>query len=167
MPEYKHNLMKTILSIGLLAVSGLSGVASADSSTQIVDGTNPQALVNIIQDLGYRANLEIDGDGDPMIRSSVGGTQFAVVFYGCGETHDKCQILLFKAGYELEEKVGMNLINQWNATRLFGRAYLDDVSDPWIELVLNVHGGVTRQQFENTFEWWETSVGEFEDEIGV
>ena len=44
---------------------------------------------------------------------------------------------------------------------------LKNVSDPWIELVLNMQGGVTRQQFEKTFEWWETSVGEFEDEIGV
>ena len=61
----------------------------------------------------------------------------------------------------------MDVINQWNATRLFGRAYLDEVSDPWLELVLNMQGGVTRTQFEKTFEWWETSVGEFEDEIGV
>lgn len=141
-----------------------SGSALAE---QLVDATDPQALVDIIQDLGYRASLEVDGEGDPLIRSSVGGTQFALVFYGCSESHDECEILLFKAGYELNEKVSMDVINQWNATRLFGRAYLDEVSDPWIELVLNVRGGVTRKQFESTFEWWETSVGEFEDAIGV
>ena len=157
--------MKTILALVCAAV--MSHTAIADSDSEIVDGTNPEQLVNIIQELGYRARLEIDGDGDPMIRSSVGGTQFAVVFYGCSDSHDQCQILLFKAGYELNDKVGIDIINQWNATRLFGRAYLDEVNDPWIELVLNVHGGVTRKQFENTFEWWESSVGEFEDEIGV
>ena len=157
----------------LAAMAFLIGAATAtarshaEGSAQIIDGSDPAALVNIIQDLGYRATLEVDGEGDPLIRSSVGGTQFALVFYGCSEQHDGCQILLFKAGYELNEKVGMEVINQWNATRLFGRAYLDDVSDPWIELVLNMHGGVTRTQFEKTFEWWETSVGEFEDEIGV
>ncbi len=139
----------------------------AEDGIQIVDGSDPVTLVNIIQDLGYRARLEVDGEGDPLIRSSVGGTDFALVFYGCSEQHDGCQILLFKAGYELNDKVGMDLINQWNATRLFGRAYLDEVSDPWIELVLNMHGGVTRAQFEKTFEWWETSIGEFEDELGV
>ena len=57
--------------------------------------------------------------------------------------------------------------NDARSYQLIGRAYLDEVNDPWIELVLNVHGGVTRTQFENTFEWWESSVGEFEDEIGV
>lgn len=160
--------MKTILSVVLLMITtGFNSEVMADSEKQIVDATNPEQLVTIIQELGYRAQLEVDGDGDPMIRSSVGGTQFALVFYGCSVEHSGCQILLFKAGYEMEEKVGMEIINEWNATRLFGRAYLDDVNDPWIELVLNVHGGVTRQQFENTFEWWESSVGEFEDEIGV
>ncbi len=161
-------MWKLIVLLALLSVTAWSPTtAAADKGAQIVDGTDPAALVNIIQDLGYRATLEVDGEGDPLIRSSVGGTQFALVFYGCSEQNDGCQILLFKAGYELNDKVGMDVINQWNATRLFGRAYLDDVSDPWLELVLNMQGGVTRAQFEKTFEWWETSVGEFEDEIGV
>ncbi len=154
------------LTLVCLMVS-FSGPLRADTTKQIVDGSSPEALVNIIQDMGYRASLETDSEGDPMIRSSVGGTQFAVVFYGCNDDHRDCQIVLFKAGYELNDKVGLDVINQWNATRLFGRAYLDEVSDPWIELVLNMQGGVTRSQFERTFEWWETSVGEFEDEIGV
>ncbi|MEJ2088803.1 MAG: YbjN domain-containing protein [Gammaproteobacteria bacterium] len=162
--------MKTLVALMctvMLSPAVNAADAVANVAQEIVDATNPEQLVKIIQDLGYRAKLEIDGDGDPMIRSSVGGTQFAVVFYGCSERHDQCQILLFKAGYEMDKKIGMDVINQWNATRLFGRAYLDEVSDPWIELVLNVHGGVTRRQFENTFEWWESSVGEFEDEIGT
>jgi hypothetical protein len=161
--------MKPLAIFTLAALAALlgSGTAQADGKPQIVDGSDPEALVSIIQDLGYRARLEVDGAGDPLIRSSVGGTQFAVVFYGCTENHDQCQILLFKAGYELKRKVGLELINQWNATRLFGRAYLDDVDDPWLELVLNVRGGVTREQFEQTFDWWESSVGEFEKELGV
>jgi len=137
------------------------------STTDIVDATHPETLVSIIRDLGYRAELESDSEGDPMIRSSVGGTRFSLVFYGCTDSHEACEIVLFKAGWELKRKIGMDVINRWNATRLFGRAYLDDVMDPWIELVLNLRGGVTRAQFESTFEWWENSVGEFEDEIGV
>lgn len=161
-------MKKLLLALVLLGTCNLSLAGTkAQPVEQIIDGSDPQTLVDIIQALGYRANLEVDGEGDPMIRSSVGGTEFALVFYGCSEQHDNCEILLFKAGYELNDKVGMDVINQWNATRLFGRAYLDDVSDPWIELVLNMHGGVTRTQFEKTFAWWESSVGEFEDELGV
>ncbi len=152
-----------VLLWGLLAWSAETPAAAGD----IVDATDPAALVGIIQDMGYRADLEVDAEGDPLIRSSVGGTRFSLVFYGCSKKHDRCEILLFKAGWELERKIDMEVINRWNATRLFGRAYLDDVMDPWIELVLNLQGGVTRAQFESTFGWWENSVGEFEDEIGV
>ena len=161
--------MKFVALLSLSVLVAFLGTDStrADGTPEIVDGSDPEALVSIIQDLGYRAILEVDGQGDPLIRSSVGGTQFAVVFYGCSEDHDQCQILLFKAGYEMDQKVDLELINEWNATRLFGRAYLDDVDDPWIELVLTVRGGVTREQFEQTFEWWESSVGEFEKELGV
>jgi hypothetical protein len=169
LPHEKELHMRTALLLGIFASSVLLAFESnaGEVENQIVDATDPGKLVSIIQNLGYRAKLEVDADGDPMIRSSVGGTQFAVVFYGCSAEHDECQILLFKAGYDLVDKVGMEVINQWNATRLFGRAYLDDIQDPWLEMVLNVNGGVTRQQFETTFEWWESSLGEFEDEIGV
>jgi len=156
-----------LILLGLfLAAAGAPAVARSEGA-DLVDARKPEALVRIFQDLGYRADLQTDGEGDPLILSSVGGTRFSVVFYGCSDNHDECEILLFKAGWELEHKVGMEVINHWNATRLFGRAYLDEVMDPWIELVLNVRGGVTRAQFESTFEWWESSVGEFEDEIGV
>lgn len=160
--------MKPPVAWQLLLPALLSWPAAASASAaDIVDASDPQALVRIIQDLGYRADLEVDAEGDPLIRSSVGGTRFSLVFYGCSDAHNGCEIVLFKAGWELKKKVGIDVINQWNATRLFGRAYLDDVMDPWIELVLNLRGGVTRRQFESTFEWWENSVGEFEDEIGV
>ena len=75
-----------------LIASSANHALAAETQRQIVDGTDPKALVAIIQDLGYRALLEVDGDGDPMIRSSVGGTQFAVVFYGCSDTHDPQEI---------------------------------------------------------------------------
>lgn len=152
------------LALAALVAGSASARVTADD---LVDATDPQALVRIIQDLGYRADLEVDSEGDPLIRSSVGGTQFALLFYGCTDNHDRCGILLFKAGWDLDRQVDMNVINRWNATRLFGRAYLDEVMDPWIELVLNLQGGVTRTQFESTFEWWGTSVGQFEEEIGV
>lgn len=152
-----------VLLLGLLCWSADSRASAVD----IIDATDPQALVGIIRDLGYRAELEVDAEGDPLIRSSVGGTRFSLVFYGCTDTHERCEIVLFKAGWELKNKVDIGVINRWNATKLFGRAYLDDVLDPWIELVLNLRGGVTRAQFESTFEWWQSSVDEFEEEIGA
>ena len=64
--------MKRLLSFTALLLTLSGPAAVADGSPQIVDATDPERLVGIIQELGYRARLEVDGDGDPMIRSSVG-----------------------------------------------------------------------------------------------
>lgn len=132
----------------------------------LVDAGDPEKLVSIIRSLGYRAELETDNVGDPLIRSSVGGTRFAIIFYGCDEaTHDNCKLLLYKVGYDLTDGIDLEVVNQWNATELVGRAYRDDVNDPWLEMSWNLSGGVSALNFESTFEWWEASVGRFERHI--
>lgn len=139
----------------------------AAMADELVDATDAKKLVSIIRDLGYRAELETDAMGDPLIRSSVGGTRFAIVFYGCDEKrHDNCDLLLYKVGYDMKEGVDLDVVNRWNATQLVGRAYRDDVDDPWLEMAWNMTGGVSARNFESTFEWWEVTVAEFEEHIG-
>jgi hypothetical protein len=142
-------------------------LAHPAAAAELVDASEPETLVAIIQELGYRAKLETDGLGDPLIVSSVGGTEFSIQFYGCNElTHAACKLLLFKVGYDLDEGTTHAVINEWNATKLVGRAYLDDESDPWFEMPVNMDGGISRPNFEDTFDWWEVSIEGFEDHIG-
>lgn len=161
--------MKGRLQSALLAVAGAASLMShaAAAADELVDASDPNKLVTLIQDLGYRADLRSDEVGDPLIKSSVGGTQFAIVFYGCDEAHhDGCDFLLFKVGYDMDDGVPVDVINRWNAKQLVGRAYRDDVDDPWLEMALNLKGGVSGSNFASTFEWWEASVGEFQTQIG-
>ena len=154
--------MKVAAKLGVLAAcTALAPALSAET----VDATDPGKLVSIIQELGYRAVLETDSVGDPMIRSSAGGTSFSILFFGC--TNGKaCRTLLFKAGYDLDSGTTLDVVEAWNEGTLYGRAYLDDEADPWLELSVNMHGGVSRQNFEDTYDWWEVIVGDFEDRIG-
>lgn len=146
----------------------LAGAAPAGWGAEIVDASDPDRLRGIIQDLGYRARLDVDNVGDPLIMSSVGGTEFAIVFYGCDEsTHDACDFLLFKVGYDLAAGASLDAVNRWNATQLVGRAYLDDVDDPWLEMPVVLERGISRGNFEALFEWWELSVSVFEEQIGA
>jgi hypothetical protein len=149
--------------VGLLvAMPSPIGVAK-----DLVDAADPDELVALIRDLGYRAELEIDAAGDPLIRSSVGGTKFAIIFYGCDEhRHDGCDFLLYKVGYDLDDGVDLDVVNAWNASQLVGRAYRDEVDDPWLEMAWNLTGGVSRRNFESTFGWWERTVAQFENHIG-
>lgn len=147
-----------------LAVSAVFALLAPVLCAGTVDATDPAELVSIIQELGYRGVLEVDDAGDPMIRSSVGGTEFTILFHGC-EDGNECRSLLFRVGYDLPDGTTVEVVNDWNATKLFGRAYLDEESDPWLELTMNTYGGVSRLNFEDTFDWWEIVVADFEDHV--
>lgn len=143
----------------------LLAAATSAAAAETVDATDPQRLASIIRDLGYRAMLTTDNTGDPMITTSVGGTDVSILFFGCVANAD-CKTLLFKVGYDLAGGTTLEAVNVWNTENLYGRAYLDDENDPWIEMPVNLFAGVTRENFEDTFDWWEVVVGEFEDHIG-
>lgn len=149
--------------VAMFPIAGLNSAVAEEW----VDATRPERLVSVIQELGYRAKLESDNLGEPMIRSSVGGTDFSVLFFGCDQkSHDACKLLLFKVGYDLTDGTTLEVINDWNRTKLVGRAYLDDEDDPWLEMTVNLDAGVSRKNFEDTFDWWEVTVEEFESHIG-
>jgi hypothetical protein len=151
----------------LASAIGLVLPAAFEAGAQeIVDATDPEKLVAVIQDLGYRARLDVDNLGDPVIQSSVGGTDFSILFFGCDEeSHEQCKLLLFKVGYDLDDGTTLGVVNEWNESRLVGRAYLDDEMDPWLEMAVNMDGGVSRPNFEDTFDWWEVTLEDFESHI--
>lgn len=156
--------MRTLAQISAATVA--MALAQSSIAEELVDATNPERMVSVIQELGYRAKLDVDNIGDPIIHSSVGGTDFSLQFFGCTEdNNDQCKLLLFKVGYDLSEGMNLKAVNSWNQEALFGRAYLDDEDDPWFELEVNMYGGVSRQNFEFTFNRWEVTVASFEEHI--
>jgi hypothetical protein len=57
-------------------------------------------------------------------------------------------------------------MQHWNADKRFASAYLDDESDPFLQMDVNTEGGITRENFESTFDLWQSLKGEFEGFIG-
>lgn len=159
--------MKNIARISIVVMAiVVTQTSFAEDSERLVDATDPEGLVSVFQDLGYRAKLDVDSAGDPIIYSSVGGTDYALQFFGCAEdTNDQCTLLLFKVGYDLDEGTTFDTVNKWNHENVVGKAHLDDVYDPWLSWAVNMHGGVSRKNFEDTIDWWEVIVSDFENHI--
>lgn len=149
---------------GITAAVAFSASAIASAAGPFVDATNPGQLASIIQDLGYRAAVDVDGIGDPMIRSSAEGIEFVIYFYNCTD-NAACKFVLFRAGFDLVNGTTDDVVNEWNANALFGRAYLDDEADPWLEMSVNLDGGVSRANFEDSYHWWTVVLGGFKDHI--
>lgn len=155
-------LVRTLV---LIATLMLMQAADAQSRSKLLDATDPERIAATIQDLGYRARLEIEDDKNTTIYSSVGGTEFVIQFLSCDNGFAECKVLLFKVGYDLADGTSLETVETFNEQTIIGRAYLDDENDPWLEFSVNLYGGVTRTNFEDTFDWWEVIVAEFENHI--
>jgi len=139
----------------------LSAAAAAD----MIDATNAARIAQKLTDLGYRAKMDTDGAGDPMIRSAASGANFSVFFYGCTDGAD-CTAVQFQAGFDLADASTAAKMNEWNKTHRFGTAYIDDEGDPMLQMDVTLDGGVSEANFADVVDWWEIVLGEFQDYIG-
>lgn len=135
-----------------------SEVTVEQAYTQI---TGPE-LQGLMQDWDYRAELDVDNVGDPKITSNSNGVSYAVFFYECDDqTPKQCGSLGLSISFDLETPFDIARINEWNLTKRFASAALDDEGDPKLEMSVNVVGGVTAKGLREWFDWWETGLGEF------
>jgi hypothetical protein len=138
----------------------------ARPSVAMVRGQDPQSVVAALVGGGYKAVLGTDKVGDPMITSGVSGTAFQVFFYNC-TAHKDCATVQFHSGYSLTAKPTADLMNQWNKSQRFGRAYLDGEGDPILEMDVDLDdGGLSPALFIDNIEFWASILGNFEKHIG-
>ena len=150
--------------LGGAAARGAARAGQGDSA--LVDATDPQRLVALMQEEGYRAELGVDGVGDPEITSATGGAAFHVQFYDCDDDNRNCRSLLFRSGFDLDAPMALEDINAWNRGRRFGSAWLDDEGDPFLEMSVTLDGGVSEANFADIVDWWSVALGEFTEHIG-
>lgn len=160
--------MKTRLAAAAVAVCLFA--ASSNAQTDLVpgnvDASDASVLVDVLQGLGYRAMLSTDAGGDPLILSSANGDEFRIYFYGCSNGRS-CRNIQFSKGYDMDEGMSLEQANAWNREYRFGKVWLDGDSDPFIEMDVNLDvGGVARENFADTFDWWLVTTSQFETYIG-
>ncbi len=139
-------------------------IVAQPAAAQNVDATRPETIVAALREAGYRAVLDKDNSGDPMVKSGAAGVDFSVYFYNCTATK-ACKTVQFHAGF-VKKGVTLDTINTWNATHRFARAYLDDEKDPRIEMDVDLdHGGLPTKLFQANLATWDSLVGEFQKTI--
>lgn len=141
-------------------------LTAAPAVAQSVSAANPNGVVAAMQDMGYRASLDTDGVGDPMIESAAEGVNYRIYFFGCSDNAN-CDSLMFSAGFDLTNGMGVTAINDWNSDAVITRGYLDDEDDPYLEMyVLTGDGaGIPGDVFEQAVDEWNGSLSRFQDAI--
>ena len=131
----------------------------------LVVAQNPQQLLDIMTEHGWTAKMGTDSYGDPMIEGEISQSSYTIFFYGCTDNKD-CRFIQFFSGWDLTNGISLDQINDWNKDKLFGTAYRDDEDDPLLSIVVNLEGGVSRDNFISTLDWFQFTLEEFETHIG-
>ena len=152
-----RNGFKAAILAGLLATSGLA--IAAPAANKLIDGHNPQAILALAKDLGA-ASLDKDDVGDPMITGQMDGYHYDLFFYDC-EQGRNCNTVQFRATFEPDKKATYARMHTWNKTKRFGQAYLDDNRDAVLTWDINLTGGVTVDNWNDTMDTWGHTMDSF------
>jgi hypothetical protein len=158
------------ISDGLAALLGRAqqGTQTAPAPVPLggnmIDATSPQALAELLQQQGYRAVVGQDTSGNPKIDSSAAGVDYSIYFYGCNNGSD-CQSLNFSSGFDLDRGTSFQAMNDWNSSQFFAYAYLDDESDPFLNMDMNLAYGVSADNFVDSLAIWEQLLSDFQGHI--
>lgn len=157
------SVLAVVLVLTLFAVSAQAQRSTRPARTdRLVTSNDGNVLLEFARTLGD-ATLGKDSFGDPEIKGDVNGTDYRIYFDGCTSGRD-CSDMIFVVHWE-DDYVTMDDVNEWNAGRYHGKAYLDSDGDPAMELVVNLAHGVSRANMESTFELWERTVSRFESSV--
>jgi hypothetical protein len=141
-----------------------SGGAEAQTKKLPRDKSDLDRVVRLLQDVGYRAAPDTAAS-TPTVHSKFNGVNSRIQLANCGTDGKACTLMLFHAGFDTPDGVDMKIINDWNADKFFGRAYLDNEKDPHIDLASSLVG-VTDENIKDIIERWDLVIAEFSKAIG-
>lgn len=152
--------MTLTLRVVLLVFALLAGPVAAQD---LITAENPGKILEIARGFGS-AELETDEDGAPMIRGRMDGQQYSVFFFGCQNGSDCTTIQFWTWVTAPADPLGAT--NRWNRDFRFGKAYIDSVGDIVIEWDVNLWGGVSPSNLDDTFDWWRTVMSRLDEVFG-
>ncbi|HRQ66141.1 MAG TPA: YbjN domain-containing protein [Xanthomonadaceae bacterium] len=117
-------------------------LAPAAQSSDLIEKLDGRTVRSILGDLGFTGS-EIDTDDDVIV--SMQGYRVLVVVGS-----DKGRSLMARFAIS-GTGATLRSMNDWNRTKRYSRAYLDDDGDPVLESDLDLDGGVHRKRVEDFF----------------
>lgn len=144
------HLSRSRMPFALLAAA--TSALAAPALGQMIDGSRPERVLSVARSFGT-AELGRDKQGDPKIDGRIEGARYTVLFYGCKDGKS-CRSLQFYAAFEVVKKPTLDEVNAFNSTNRFGKVHVDKDGDPVVELDVNLDGGVSQKNLDDTFDWW-------------
>lgn len=142
-------------------------VAAVPASAQlggIITGDDVDRVVELANRYGP-AERQADSDEDgPWIRAEMDGIIYTISFLNCTDAM-QCRSVQFRAWWESRGTHSITAMNRWNRERRFSKAYLDLNDNATVEFDVNLTGGITAVNFDDTLQWWQVVLQEFAAEV--
>ena len=142
-------------------------VAGATTSGAVtVSAVKPDGVAVALQNLGYKAELAKDANGDPLINTDIGGWQAALLFYECNEkTHDGCQSLQFVANFTPEKKFTADDAVRFNRNTRFASVSLDKDQSVMMTWDVVTGKGIDLEVFSNAVDMFRSAMDTLGTEV--
>ena len=101
---------------------------------QVVESLSSAQMKELFHNEGF-TDVVIDSDDDLIVRMN----GYRVLVFVRGSNYSRIKYVFAIGG----TNATMDKVNDWNATKLFGRSYLDRDGDPVLEMDVDLDGGVT------------------------
>jgi Putative bacterial sensory transduction regulator len=150
----------TLLAVGLVVLE--SAVASAGPLPP--GGVTADEVALVMKARGLPATVGKDGVGDPNITSKFNGLNFEVIFYDCAGA--RCKAIQFSRGFDTDEGVTLEKLNEWNRDFRFGRAFRDNENDPYVQMDVDVELGATIESVGSNLQTWLDVMEAFAQTLG-
>jgi hypothetical protein len=142
----------------LLALPATGACATTD------DRISGPELVQALQDAGYKAKLDTDDAGDPLVHTSMNGLDVTVFTYDCQQ--HRCGSLQLSVGIDLTHGTTAAVVNQFNHDYRYARAFLDEENDPFLRYDFEILNTRHEAYIASQLDSWEQVLGAFTDAVG-
>jgi hypothetical protein len=154
------------LALATFACVAASLTAQAQTAKEdVILGVTPDEMKTIVQDIGYRAEVLTNDQGQQRIRTRIGGWNVTLNFYSCEDKQTACKSIGLRAFFENEKKKGAAFANDWNRDKRFTKVYIDKDNDVNIEFDILFRNGVTRSNIKAYFDVYEDQLRDFVDAL--
>jgi len=138
---------------------------SGSTRSDLITTLSIDSLRDALQTVGYRVESVVN-ERMTYLRSATGGMPFDIrPGNGVGTAPDQFVDVAFVALFAVRGTFSLEIVNEWNRSRRFGRLFVDRATQGQEVLVfaldVSVAGGVTPIHFRSQIEVWDSLVQQF------
>jgi len=141
----------------VLALAGTALVGTAMAAPIPSPGISADEVAEVLRGKGHTIEIAKDKDGDPLLKAVDGQTRYSVYFYN-RNGQSRFDAIQFGFGFA---GIAPARIAQWNKSKRFGRAYLEEDGKVWVEMDMETTRGITTEALEENLDRWLSVLAEF------